>query len=70
MVLVNGTKGIGTGWSTDIPQYNPLDLINIIKKMIKNEEVEDNLVPWYRNYLGSFHKTSEKSFINKGYMKL
>ena len=66
MVLVNGTKGIGTGWSTDIPQYNPCDIINIIEKMLKNETVEDTLVPWYRNYLGSFHKTSEKSFINKG----
>ena len=65
-LLVNGTKGIGTGWSTDIPQYNPCDIINIIEKMLKNETVEDTLVPWYRNYLGSFHKTSEKSFINKG----
>ena len=26
MVLVNGTCGIGSGWSTTIPQYNPRDL--------------------------------------------
>ena len=43
MVLINGTKGIGTGWSTDIPQYNPIDIINMMKKLLNNEELEDNL---------------------------
>lgn len=23
MILVNGCQGIGTGWSTSIPNYNP-----------------------------------------------
>jgi DNA topoisomerase-2 len=27
MVLVNGCSGIGTGWATDIPQYNPRDIV-------------------------------------------
>lgn len=27
MVLVNGAEGIGTGWSTFVPNYNPRDLI-------------------------------------------
>jgi len=31
MVLVNGAEGIGTGWSTSIPCFNPLDIINNIK---------------------------------------
>ena len=31
MVLVNGGIGIGTGYSTNIPQYNPDDIINICK---------------------------------------
>lgn len=26
MVLVNGAEGIGTGWSTFIPNYNPADI--------------------------------------------
>lgn len=26
MVLVNGAEGIGTGWSTKIPNYNPRDI--------------------------------------------
>ena len=27
MVLVNGSSGIGTGWSSSIPNYNPRDLV-------------------------------------------
>jgi DNA topoisomerase II len=29
MILVNGGVGIGTGFSTNIPQYNPSEIINI-----------------------------------------
>ena len=29
MVLVNGADGIGTGWMTKIPNYNPRDLVEI-----------------------------------------
>lgn len=31
MVLVNGAEGIGTGWSTKIPPFNPRDIIKNIK---------------------------------------
>lgn len=31
MILVNGGIGIGTGFSTNIPQYNPTDIINSCK---------------------------------------
>ena len=27
MILVNGANGIGTGWSSSIPSFNPLDII-------------------------------------------
>ena len=65
MVLINGTKGIGTGWSTDIPQYNPKDILDCINKLLKNESLEE-LTPWYRNYEGKFIRTGPKNFINLG----
>ena len=34
MVLVNGACGIGTGFSTSIPCYNPLDVIAALRVMI------------------------------------
>jgi len=37
-VLVNGAEGIGTGWSTSIPNYNPHDIVNNIKRLMNGEE--------------------------------
>ncbi|CAF3358812.1 unnamed protein product [Rotaria sp. Silwood1] len=36
-VLVNGAHGVGTGYSTDIPSYNPLALSNNMKYYIRQE---------------------------------
>ena len=35
LVLVNGMNGIGTGFSTTIPQYNPLECIKNIKRKLE-----------------------------------
>jgi DNA topoisomerase-2 len=35
MILVNGAIGIGTGYSTNIPQFNPEDIINIYLEFIE-----------------------------------
>ena len=45
MILVNGGIGIGTGYSTNIPQYNPTDIIAICKMIcnsIKLSEISVN----------------------------
>jgi DNA topoisomerase-2 len=34
MILVNGADGIGTGWSCNVPQFNPLDVIDQIKRKL------------------------------------
>jgi DNA topoisomerase-2 len=31
MVLVNGAEGMGTGWSTTIPCYNPVDIVTNLR---------------------------------------
>jgi DNA topoisomerase-2 len=36
MVLVNGGIGIGTGYSTNIPQFNPNDIIDIYMNIMNN----------------------------------
>jgi len=36
MILVNGGVGIGTGFSTNIPQYNPSDVINTCISICNN----------------------------------
>lgn len=38
MVLVNGAEGIGTGWMTKIPNHNPREVVDNIRRMIRGEE--------------------------------
>jgi len=38
MILVNGAIGIGTGYSTNIPQFNPEEIINIYLNLINDIE--------------------------------
>ncbi|TDH72733.1 hypothetical protein CCR75_003686 [Bremia lactucae] len=51
MVLVNGSDGIGTGWSSSVPNYNPLDIIKGLRQRLKGEEM-NSLTPWYRGFTG------------------
>merc|ERR1719183_1638690 len=51
MVLVNGATGIGTGWSTEIPNYDPLKIIENIRVFIKGGKMKP-MKPWYRNFAG------------------
>jgi DNA topoisomerase II len=65
MVIVNGMKGIGTGFSTDIPQYNPKDIINNIKNKINNKSYK-KLIPWYNKFTGKIIELSPNKFQTKG----
>ncbi|AQK73817.1 DNA topoisomerase 2 [Zea mays] len=56
MVLVNGSEGIGTGWSTYIPNYNPRDIVANVRRLL-NEESTVPMHPWYRGFKGSIEKT-------------
>ena len=55
MVLVNGTKGIGTGFSTDIMCHNPLQIIDHIGNMLlqKPEAEWGPIEPYYRGFKGT-----------------
>lgn len=38
MILVNGAEGIGTGWMTKIPNYNPREIVENLMRMLNDEE--------------------------------
>ncbi len=59
MALVNGSEGIGTGWSSSIPNYNPRDIISNLRKMIEGEEPEE-MTPWYRGFVGTIQNKEGK----------
>jgi len=60
MILVNGAIGIGTGFSTNIPCYNPMDIVTALKKVMNDEEISEDLTPWYRGFTGSIEKVGGK----------
>lgn len=71
MVLVNGSKGIGTGFSTDIMCYNPLDIIDCLKCKLTGEESDISFVPYYEGFQGTIEKITNDKFLIKGtYQKL
>jgi DNA topoisomerase-2 len=75
MVLVNGSKGIGTGFSTDIMCYNPLQIIDYLKnKLLFIEDDDDSnidFIPYYEGFKGTISKISDERFLIKGnYEKL
>lgn len=59
MTLVNGAHGIGTGYSTKIPSFDPLEIIHNLKCMLKNIEGKP-LVPWYKIWKGEIKQVNGK----------
>jgi len=71
MVLVNGSKGIGTGFSTDIMCYNPLEIIGYLKNKLTGEsnahfDFNFDFVPYYEGFTGTITKISDGKFLIKG----
>lgn len=65
MLLVNGADGIGTGWMTKIPNYNPREIATNIKKLLKEEELT-NMIPWYKNFKGTVEDCGENRYVTSG----
>lgn len=60
-VLLNGAEGIGTGWSTFVPNYNPHDVVaNLRRRMVGEEYVP--MMPWYRGFTGTIEATAPDRF--------
>ena len=67
MVLVNGSKGIGTGFSTEIMSYNPLDIIAYIKCKLRDETASHiGFMPYYEGFNGTIVQVSESKYLFKG----
>lgn len=65
IILINGSEGIGTGFSTYIPCY---DLNDILKWFINklNGKNNYNLIPKYNNFKGTIIKYDDNTFLSVG----
>lgn len=60
VVLLNGAKGIGTGWSTDIPMYNPIELTRHVIERVKGQSSIFTGKPFYRGFKGTIEKNLKR----------
>jgi DNA topoisomerase-2 len=65
-VLMNGSSGIGTGFSSSIPPYHPLDLLKYVRAKLANESSSIEFVPYYEGFKGTVKKIADQKFLIKG----
>jgi DNA topoisomerase-2 len=60
MILVNGSKGIGTGFSTDIMCYDPVSIIDELCVRLKGGQTDfSNIAPYYEGFKGTITALNE-----------
>jgi DNA topoisomerase II len=69
LLAINGSVGIGTGYSTDIPPHKPDDVVSLIRhRLLGNIETLENrpLDPWWWGFKGKTLRTDENTWVTKG----
>ncbi len=66
MVLVNGSTGIGTGFSTEIMCYNPLQIIEFLKNKLENKLNNREFIPYYEGFKGTITPIGLTKFLFRG----
>lgn len=70
MILVNGSEGIGTGYSTTIPKYNHNEIIDSFINKIKDGVEFGRLHPWYNKFEGRIIQIDDTSYLSRGIYKI
>ena len=71
MLLINGARGIGTGYSTFIPSYNPAQLKKMIQTHLETGTgLDEELVPYVRGFKGTIVKSGSHEYTVKGVWKI
>jgi len=84
-VLLNGISGIGTGFSCNIPPFNPIQIINYIKNGLEQDRfksippahsqtehmTDSQFLPYYEGFKGTVERISPQKFLIRGvYQKI
>jgi len=68
MVLVNGTEGIGTGFSCYVPPFNPKDIAANILSFITGKGIQ-RMEPWFRGFKGRVFYEND-TWVTEGVWKV
>lgn len=64
-LLINGSSGIGTGWSTEVPAYDPAEVAANVERMIRGQDPLP-MTPWYRGFAGTIERVADDAFVTRG----
>jgi len=65
--LVNGVSGIGTGFSSDIPSYNPAIIVQYLRAKLLKQSIESiEFIPFYQGFKGTVSKINDNKFLISG----
>lgn len=65
MILVNGCSGIGTGYSTYIPSYNPVDIVKNLLLLLDNKQPE-LMSPHFKDFKGTVVSIGDGDYEIRG----
>ena len=67
-ILLNGANGIGTGYSTTVLCYNPLDVLSDVRNKLNGNDISDRpeLLPYYEGYTGSIVQYGDGRYLVRG----
>lgn len=69
MILVNGSDGIGTGYSSSIPCFNLKEIIDAIIRKNNGENFSDVWIPSYKGFKGEISQLDNDKFLVRGKYK-
>ncbi len=73
LLLINGGQGIGTGWSTLIPTFDPREVSRRVRERLDGVESEgEEMFPWVRGFKGTWEKNTKRGstgFTSRGVVK-
>jgi DNA topoisomerase-2 len=69
MILINGTLGIATGYSTKILSYNPIKIIDYLITKLSGNTPKKTLMPWYKGFKGEITKVKSGTYNAYGVWK-
>ena len=64
--LVNGISGIGTGFSCNIPSYNPQELISYLRAKLLQDNPVQEFVPYFECFKGTVKSIEANKYLIKG----
>uniref|UniRef100_A0A3B3QKM3 DNA topoisomerase 2 n=1 Tax=Paramormyrops kingsleyae TaxID=1676925 RepID=A0A3B3QKM3_9TELE len=65
MILVNGAEGIGTGWSSRIPNYDVREIVSNIHRMLNGEDPLP-MLPNYKDFKGTIEEVMINQYMISG----